>query len=316
MARAMIISASRRTDIPAYYTPWLLERLKEGYALVRNPMNPRKVSRVSLEPEHVDAIVFWTKDPRPLLPRLGELKEYMYYFQFTLNAYGRDVEPGLPAKEEVLVPAFQRLAEQIGPERVIWRYDPIFLSGAYTEEYHLRAFEALASRLAPYTKQCTISFLDIYRNTAKNMAGLALQGFGAARQAELAKTLAGVAGAYGLKIATCAEALDLESCGVGHARCIDAELIGRLVGCPISAPKDKNQRPACGCAESVDIGAYDTCPGGCRYCYANHRGAAPRQNMRACIPGAPLLGAPLGAEDVVAERKIRSYRQGQLQFGG
>lgn len=149
----MIISASRRTDIPTYYSDWLLSRVKAGYVYVQNPMNAHQISRVSLSPEVVDGIVFWTKNPTPMLDKLDALRDYMYYFQFTLNSYGTDVERNIPSKNNVIIPAFQQLSDLIGPDRVIWRYDPIFLSETYTMDYHIRYFEELAKRLSPYTKK-------------------------------------------------------------------------------------------------------------------------------------------------------------------
>ena len=165
----MIISASRRTDIPTYYSEWFFNRIEEGYALVRNPMNAHQISKISLRPDVVDGIVFWTKNPTPMMTKLDRLKDYTYYFQFTLNAYGQDVEASIPSKNNVIIPAFQKLSDMIGPEKVIWRYDPIFLNETYTFEYHIHYFEELAKRLSPYTKKCTISFLDFYRNTEKTL---------------------------------------------------------------------------------------------------------------------------------------------------
>ena len=173
----MIVSASRRTDIPAFYSRWFFNRLREGYVLVRNPAAPRRISRISLGPEDVDGIVFWTKNPAPMLDKLDLLREYAYYFQFTLTPYGREVESGLPSKNQVILPAFQRLADKVGPERVIWRYDPIFLSRTYTLDHHLRTFEKMARRLAPFTNKCIISFLDYYHDTARKMADLELLPF-------------------------------------------------------------------------------------------------------------------------------------------
>mgnify|MGYP002798469658 FL=1 len=132
----MIISASRRTDIPTYYSEWFFNRLKEEYVLVRNPMNIHQISKISLSPNVVDGIVFWTKNPIPMLNRIAELKKYNFYFQFTLNAYGKDVEPKIPSKKEVIIPAFQKLSEIVGKERVVWRYDPIFFNKKYTVDYH------------------------------------------------------------------------------------------------------------------------------------------------------------------------------------
>ena len=164
----MIVSASRRTDIPAFYAPWFYNRLKEGYVLVPNPFNPRTVSRVGLTPDTVDCIVFWTKNPAPMLDGLERLRDYRYYFQFTLNPYGRDMERNLPALEARLG-TFRRLAERIGPERVIWRYDPVLLGGAYDIRFHTGAFAALAAGLKGYTERCMIGFLDFYRHIRKVM---------------------------------------------------------------------------------------------------------------------------------------------------
>ena len=172
---SMIVSVSRRTDIPAFYADWFFRRLEEGFALVRNPVNPRRVSRVNLSPDATDGFVFWTKNPSPMLNRLSRLRDYAYYFQVTLNAYGRDAEPGVPSKRDVIIPAFRRLSELAGRERVIWRYDPVFFSAAYTMEHHVRYFERLAALLAPWTEKCIVSFLDVYRNTRRNMASLGLR---------------------------------------------------------------------------------------------------------------------------------------------
>ena len=143
----MIISASRRTDIPNYYSEWFFNRIKEGYVLVRNPMNISQVSKISLSPDVVDGIVFWTKNPLPILDRLEELREYTYYFQFTLTPYGKDVEPNVPSKNDLIIPSFRKLSERIGKERVVWRYDPILFNDKYTMDYHIKYFKALAAKL-------------------------------------------------------------------------------------------------------------------------------------------------------------------------
>lgn len=171
----LIISASRRTDIPAYYPDWFCNRIREGYVCVRNPMNFHQVSCISLSPDVVDGIVFWTKNPLPLMSRLEELRAYPFYFQFTLTPYGKDVEPGVPSKNDVILPAFQELSRKIGPERVIWRYDPILLTDRYTMDYHITFFSRLARRLEGYTRKCIISFVDLYRNTQTNMSGLGFE---------------------------------------------------------------------------------------------------------------------------------------------
>lgn len=312
----MIISASRRTDIPTYYSEWFMNRIRKGYALARNPMNAHQVSRISLSPEVVDGIVFWTKNPAPMLDKLPQLKDYMYYFQFTLNAYEQDVEAGVPLKHKYIVPTFQRLSEMIGPERVVWRYDPILVSDKYTFDYHVKYFELLAKKLASYTQKCTISFLDMYVKTERNVAGLNIQPWTLELQDAMAKSLAEIAHSYGLELETCAEGIELEKYGIKHAHCIDDELFAKLLGCPLKVGKDKNQRKECGCVDSVDIGAYNTCRNGCRYCYANFNAKMVQNNQQRHNPLSPLLLGELQPDDKVTERKMTSCleRQGGLGF--
>lgn len=310
----MIISASRRTDIPTYYSEWFMNRVRAGYVYVRNPMNIHQVSKISLSPEFVDGIVFWTKNPLPMMDKLDALSEYTYYFQFTLNSYGRDVETGIPNKSKVIIPAFQHLSDKLGPDRVIWRYDPIFLSETYTMEYHLYYFEKLAKILSPYTKKCTISFIDFYRNTEKNIIDLSLCDFQVNKQKMIAKEIAQIAQSYGLQVDTCAEQVDLDEYGIGHARCIDDRLFSKLLNCPLRVKKDKAQRLECGCIESIDIGAYNTCRNGCRYCYANFSQALVSKNGEKHDPMSPLLIGDVGPEDQIIERKMVSYKVDQIQL--
>lgn len=163
----MILSVSRRTDIPNYYSDWFYNRIREGYVYVRNPMNPHQISRIVLSPEIVDCIVFWTKNPEPMFERLEELSAYPYYFQFTLTGYGKEIECNIPHKKEKMIPIFQRLSEKIGSNRVVWRYDPILFTPIYTPEYHIRAFRQIATALSGYTNHCVISFVDTYAKTGK-----------------------------------------------------------------------------------------------------------------------------------------------------
>ena len=159
----MIISASRRTDIPSYYSEWLFNRIQNGFVLVRNPMNIHQISKINLAPDMIDGIVFWTKNPSPMLSRVGELNKYTYYFQFTINPYGEEIEQALPSKRKVIIPSFIDLSIKIGADRVIWRYDPILINKKYTIEKHIKYFEMLARLLKGYTKKCVISFVDMYR---------------------------------------------------------------------------------------------------------------------------------------------------------
>ena len=302
----MILSASRRTDIPTYYSEWFFNRIRDGYALVRNPMNYHQLSKIKITPDVVDGIVFWTKNPIPMLPRLGELSEYTYYFQFTLNSYADDIEPSIPLKSKYIIPAFQKLSDRIGPERVIWRYDPILLNDKYSIGYHLKYFANLAKLLHPYTKKCTFSFIDFYRNTQNNVKGLELITLTEEHKLAIAKGLSEIAHSYGLSIDTCAEDIDLDQFGITHARCVDDRLLGKLLGRTLKVEKDKNQRFSCGCVASVDIGMYNTCRNGCKYCYANYSPKSVATNSHKHSPTSPVICGEITDEDTITERPVKS----------
>ena len=308
----MILSASRRTDIPNYYSEWLARRFRAGFLCVRDPMNFRQVSRITLNPNVIDCIVFWTKNPAPMLPYLDEYRRYMYYFQFTLTGYGKDIEPGLPDKRRILIPAFCELADRIGRDRVIWRYDPIFLSDHYTLDYHVKAFTRIAEALAGRTRRVVISFLDDYEKTKRNMKGINIQGLTKEKMRRLAHSFAVIAGRYGMEIQTCAEKIDLSEYGITHGACIDREYIEHLLGCRLRAGKDHGQRPECRCMESVEIGSYHTCRNGCRYCYANFSDGRVQARIRDFDVDSPILCGKMEPEDRITERKMKTLRENQV----
>lgn len=300
----MIISASRRTDIPAFYSDWFFNRMQEGFALVRNPMNPHQVRKVSLNREAVDCIVFWTKNPESMLPKLCLLDEYPCYFQFTLNPYDMNLEPGVPRKSKV-IDSFKRLSDRIGPERVIWRYDPVILTDALDVSYHEKYFDVLAGKLHDYTTKCIMSFVDYYKKVDKSFKENGIAELDDAKKRELAHKFAVSAEKYDLKLETCAEEIDFSDMGIGHARCVDPALIEKLIGVKIKADKDRNQRKPCGCISSVDIGAYNTCGHGCLYCYANHSMDSVRRNCSNYDENSPLLCSRLTEADRVAENVMK-----------
>lgn len=316
----MILSASRRTDIPAFWSDWFLRRLREGFVYVRNPMNPCQISCIPLSPDVVDCIVFWTKNPVPLAERLEELEGYPYYFQYSITGYGKDVEPRLPDKKTVLIPLFRELSQKLGPKRMVWRYDPIFFSNRYPSEYHLRAFEEIANRLEGCGERVLISFIDLYAKTKRGVAGLELLPPPSGEDLlAFASKLAAIARKYGFSIESCAEKLDLAPAGVRHGHCIDRALIEEIIDCRLNAARDKNQRPECGCFESVDIGLYNTCLNGCRYCYATFDSEQVAHQINLYDPASPLLCSKVGALDIVRERKVSSLRDFQsslFYYGG
>lgn len=312
----MIISASRRTDIPTYYSDWFFNRIKEKYVLVRNPMNIHQVSKINLSPDVVDCIVFWTKNPKPMMNRLKELKTYNYYFQFTLNSYGNDVEENLPSKNSEIIDTFKNLSDIIGPEKVIWRYDPIFFNNKYTLNYHINYFEKLAKHLDNYTRTCTISFLDFYSKIKSNIIDLQIQPFQSTEKRLIAESFSKIAKEHNISINTCAENINFEDLGITHAKCIDDKLISKIIGCPIEIDKDKNQRLECGCVASIDIGLYNTCLNGCKYCYANHSLKTVKKNYDNYDLTSPLLCSQLSANDIISNREVKSFKSSQLNLFG
>ena len=321
----MIISASRRTDIPKYYSEWLVNRIKEGYVDVRNPMYASQVSRYSLSPEIVDGIVFWTKDPAPMLKRLDAFSEYSYYFQFSLTPYGKDLESNLPDKHE-LINTFKELSSRIGSDRINWRYDPILLNGKYSIEYQIRAFEKIATELNGYTKNVTISFIDEYNFGGRSVYhSVQTQEIVAAQQILLAEKIAEIACDNGMTVDTCAEKIDLQKFGIEHARCVDSRIFERLNGCKLSRlktryeelAKDAAQRKECHCVDSIDIGWPNTCLNGCKYCYAISSEAKLEQNIKNYNPTSSLLCGEIDPQnDLVTDHRGRGdERDRSFKFG-
>lgn len=304
----MILSVSRRTDIPAFYTEWFLHRLQEGYVLVRNPMNYHQVSKVSLDTSVIDCIVFWTKNAAPILPYiLGIRERYPLYFQYTLNAYGRDVEPALPALDAKLA-TFCKLSVAIGVDGVIWRYDPILLTEKYTVDWHIEQFERIAKTLAGKTNTCVFSFVDIYDKVKNNMKGVDVHACTVEEMDAIAAAFAQIAAQYGMELRTCAEAVDLAKYGIRHGCCIDGELIAKLTGWNMKAKKDPNQRAECGCLESIDIGQYNTCRHGCKYCYANFNPQSVATFSKQHDSASQFLIGNFEPSDKVTERKMKSLK--------
>ena len=291
----MIISVSRRTDIPAFYSEWFLNRIKAGYVDVINPFNSKQANRISLKNEDIDCFVFWTKNPRPLLDRINELNGFNYYFQYTINNYETDMEPNVPNHEE-LINTFIELSNRIGKEKVIWRYDPIILTNKYTKEWHIKSFDFIAQKLHNHTRKCVFSFVDLYAKTKRNTAGLNITELTEADMEYIACEFSRIAKKYNLEIATCSEEIDLDKYGIMHNACIDGELIKELFHIEVSNKKDA-QREYCGCIKCNDIGAYNTCKHKCRYCYATFNNEVVAQNEKLHNPNSSLLIGEL-TEDI------------------
>ncbi len=261
-----IISASRRTDIPAFHSDWFYDRLGKD-VIVANPFNPKQNSRISLAKDDVDCFVFWTKNVSPFLERIDELDGYDYYFQYTVNCYGNRIEPNVPDRNEVL-DSFIALSERIGSRKVIWRYDPILIDDEFSIEWHISNFRSIAEKLYNHTERCVISFIDIYRKNRRKVSEYRIREPSVDEIHELAENLSDIAEHHSMELFTCSESFDLKRYGIKHGKCIDDVLIKELFNKDVNRSRD-DQRDDCCCVKCRDIGSYDTCGHGCIYCYAN-----------------------------------------------
>lgn len=303
----MIISASRRTDIPSYYGTWFVNRLLAGYVLVQNPYNALRISKLRLSPDITDCIVFWTKDPAPMLNDLNIVTDlgYNYYFQYTLTPYGKLYESNLPSLEKRLE-SFFRLAEKAGKHRIVWRYDPIILDDYFSVQYHIEQFDFLCEKINS-VDECIFSFVDSYSHMHKFVQDIRNE-----QMQVIAKAFSQIAQKHRIKLAACSEIIDLKEFGIKRASCIDKERIKRIVGCSLNLKKDTGQRHECGCIESVDIGAYGTCLNGCKYCYATKSRLTAQNNFNRHDPASPMLIGWPKDNMIVSERKACSSKASQV----
>lgn len=298
----MIISVSRRTDIPALYAEWFINRLHEQFVYVRNPFNKNAISRISLAPNDVDCLVFWTKNPEPLIQYLPQLCAYPFYVLCTITGYGRDIEHNVPSAQTV-IESLCKLSDAIGKKRTIWRYDPILISNTCTVEYHIRQFSYILSCLHSKIETCVISFFDYYDSCKKKIVDSSVREPTIEEIEQIAEHFSQLAKKYGIKIQTCAEQYDLEKYGIKHGSCIDGELIEQITGKKVQARKDTYQRSLCQCVESVDIGEYNTCSHDCVYCYANKNIELAKQALANHNPQSPLLIGAVLSTDIIRNRK-------------
>ena len=307
----MIISTGMRTDIPAFYSEWFVNRIKEGYVLVRNPYRREWVTRYELTPEVVDAIAFCTKNPAPMMKYMDILKPFGQYWFVTITPYGREIEPNVPDKKKVMED-FITLSKTLGINCVGWRYDPIFITDKYTIDKHISEFESMAKTLSGYTKVCVISFIDLYEKVKRN--------FPEARtvkpneRIEIGKAFAEIGKKYGITIKGCAEGQELATYGVDCTGCQTQDTFEKAIGGNLIVPKKKSPRAECSCLLGNDIGEYDTCGHLCRYCYANTSRENVKRNMKRHNPNSPfLVGEPQKNEEIHPARQ-ESWRDNQISL--
>lgn len=307
----MIINTGQRTDIPAFYAEWFANRLKEGFVCVRNPYNQNQVSRYRLDPAVVDVIGFCTKNPAPMFPYMELLKDYGQYWFVTITPYGRDIEPNVPDKHQ-LIEDFKTLSTIVGINSIGWRFDPVFISDRYGEEYHIRAFEQIAAALEGYTETAVISFIDLYPKVRRNFPEV--QEVTNEQRLRLGKEFIRIACAHGMTVKPCAEGDELAAYGADCSGCMRIRDYEKAIGMHLNAPKRKGARAECACYISCDIGAYNTCRHLCKYCYANAEVSEVLAQSRLHDPQSPFLIGSYMDGDVIHDVPQKSWIDAQMSL--
>lgn len=308
----MILNTGCRTDIPAYYSKWFYKRVKEGYVLTRNPYYPSEVLRYRLDPDVVDCLCFCSKNPEPMLNRINEINKFNQFWFVTVTPYGKDIEPNVPQKEQVME-AFKRLSKIVGINSVSWRYDPIFITEKYSLDFHIESFEKMAENLCGYVDNCVISFIDLYEKTKKNFPhGKKVTG---EERMIIGKEFINIGKKYGITIRTCCEGTELKQFGADASGCMTKKVIEKAVGGSLIIPKAKSSiRQECNCLLGSDIGMYNTCNHGCKYCYANYDMETVKNNMKLHNPDSPFLIGGFKEGDTVKDAKQESFYSGQISL--
>ena len=307
----MIIQTGLRTDIPAFYSDWLKNRLREGLVLVRNPYNPQSVTEYELNPPVVDMIGFCTKNPAPMLRHMDLLEPYGQYWFVTITPYGSDIEPNVPLVPSV-IKSFQALSKIVGIDSVGWRYDPIILDEQWTAERHIESFREMAAALCGYTHTAVISFIMLYEKVKSNYPEATAVPL--SEQIRITKEFVRIGKQYGITIKPCGDSCGLEDTGADCGGCMTVKTFESAIGQNLVVPPNPNNRKECACYLTGDIGAYNSCGHFCRYCYANADRSLVKRNMRLHDPHSPLLLGNLQPGDVVHRAKQKSWIDPQIRL--
>ena len=307
----MIIQTGNRTDIPAFYSDWFANRLREGFVLVRNPFNPISITRYELNPQVVDLIGFCSKNPAPMLRYMNLLEPYHQYWFVTITPYGKDLEPNVPDYPTV-IQSFQKLSRKVGIPSIAWRYDPILLSEAWTIERHIDVFQSMAAALSGYTNICVISFIDLYKKVKRNFPEA--KTVSTEDQIQLTKAFVAIGKQYGFTIKPCGESRTLEALGADCSGCMTVKTFETAIGQNLSVPPNPYNRKECACYLTGDIGQYNTCAHLCRYCYANAEEELVRHNLNDHDPQSPLLIGSVQPEDHIHPAKQESWIDPQMRL--
>lgn len=294
----MILNVSGRTDIVAFYSKWFINRYKEGYVDVRNPIMPKLVSRINFS--DVDLIVFCTKNPHPIINFLPSIKEPIL-FHITLTPYKKDIEPNVPNKIRV-IEDIKKISSIIGKDNVYVRYDPVFLSDKYNIDYHIKVFERMCTLLEGYVTNIIISFIDDYKNVRKNMNVLRIKNFKDEDFKRIGLSFSTIASNHFMTVQTCSEYNNLGEYGFKVSDCLTKDLAYKLTNKNFNKWKSRNNK-YCNCVAMVDIGDYNTCNHLCKYCYANFDENKIEENIKKHNPNSSLLIGELKPDNEIKIRK-------------
>jgi len=307
----MILNVSSRTDIPSFYSKWLLKRFEEGYVYVKHPMYPNKISRLELNNKLVDCIAFCSKNYKPLLKDIDKFTDkFNTYFYYTITAYDNEIEPKVPEIDES-IDTLIKLSKKVGKERVSWRYDPILITEKYTIKKHEKCFDYIGSKIAPYIDRCVFSFVDMYKKLERNMPEIIP--LNQEDKNKIAENLGDTARKYNFIIQTCATDYDYKKYGIKPASCMNLDIFGKANNIKFKNLKHKGLRPGCHCIETRDIGEYDSCLNGCKYCYANKTPEKAISNYKFHDDNSPLLLGHIKKSDKITKANQKSFLKKEYQ---
>ncbi len=305
----MIINTGARTDTVQYFSPWLLERFKKGYVYTRNPMFPQKLTRFELKPDLVDCVIFCSKNYEPILNRLHEItNRFNTYFFYTITAYEKDIEPNVPNLDKSIDTLF-KLEKIVGKQRICWRYDPVFVTKKYSIQQHLITFEHMAVRLSSHIDRCVFSFVELYKKVKENFPEL--EEISKEDKEILAREMGKIARKYKITLQSCATKENFEKYGIQKSGCVTLDILSKANnGINFKNLKHSGMRANCHCIVSHDIGAYNTCPNSCKYCYANQNPELVLKNYNECKNNisSPILLGNISENDIISFAKQKLYQ--------
>lgn len=302
----MIINTGQRTDIPAFYSKWFINRIREGYVYVRNPYYPTLVTKFLLNPEVVDVIGFCTKNPRPMFPYLDEIKDYGQFWYISITGFDRDLEPNVPPINQV-VEDFKYLSNKIGSNAIGWRYTPIIINDKYTKEYHINKFEEIANKLEGYTNLVAYGFVDLYPKLNKNHPEI--KDTNDKTKIEITNAFIDIAKKHHMNLRLCSKEKWLKEYGVDIDGCMRVKDYESSISSHLNIKQKMEARKGyCACYLSNDIGSYNSCPHLCTYCYANGNKELILKNYKNHDDNSPLLIGNLTNNDKIKEAKQESYK--------